>query len=253
MDCFHLVTIPWEGRPVLQYRGTVGVGDRSLQADEPLPLPDNYERFLSRKKKFLQYFQPPPVPRPFLSPFVHGGKVRLAPRYTSYFEVSIWPASPEFLAANPNPNDSIKECVAVGISDELFVCTKRMPGWDKRSFAYHGDDGGIFHGSGEMMKRYGPSFGNGDTVGCGVDYRCGGIFFTLNGRFLGYAWTNLKFVMQHRLYPTMGFDTNQPVDWNFGDREFMFDLLPMLRDDGAAAAIAEERRPGVWKECCNAS
>jgi hypothetical protein len=99
-----------------------------------------------------------------------------------------------------------------------------MPGWDACSYGYHGDDGGIFHASGDMLKRFGPSFGKGDTVGCGVDFKQGGIFFTLNGELLGYGWNGLNFPAISELYPTIGVDSNYPVDCNFGQRKYMFDF-----------------------------
>lgn len=108
-----------------------------------------------------------------------------------------------------------------------------MPGWDAFSYGYHGDDGGIFHSSGDMLKRFGPSFGKGDTIGCGVSYhpRNGGIFFTLNGKFLGFAWANLDGLAQKELYPTVGVDSNAPVDCNFGAKEFKFNLNDFLKKE----------------------
>eukprot|EP01083_Nonionella_stella_P278200 945976_1 len=94
-------------------------------------------------------------------------------------------------------------CVAVGLSMKGYRSSVRMPGWDSYSYGYHGDDGGIFHSKGDMIRVYGPTYNVGDTVGCGVNYQTGGIFFTLNGNFLGYAWCDEKVVMDGRvdLYP----------------------------------------------------
>ena len=91
-----------------------------------------------------------------------------------------------------------------------FVAFPECPGGDSSSYGYHGDDGGIFHASGDMLKRFGPPYGKGDTVGCGVDYLNGGIFFTLNGKMLGYGWTGLE-LHKKELYPTIGVDSNAPV------------------------------------------
>jgi hypothetical protein len=105
-----------------------------------------------------------------------------------------------------------------------------MPGWDRQSFGYHGDDGGIFHSSGGMVKQFGPKFGAGDTIGCGIDYVNQGIFFTLNGKFLGYGWTGVdEELLKHDLYPVVGLDTNSPLFLNFGgDEPFEFDLSSFI-------------------------
>jgi hypothetical protein len=114
-----------------------------------------------------------------------------------------------------------------------------MPGWDVLSFGYHGDDGGIFHASGDMTRRFGPSFGQGDTVGCGVDFVTGGIFFTLNGDFLGYGWTNVDVeFLQQDLYPTIGVDSNCPVATNFGEKPFKFNFGSIV-----------ERQRDIVREC----
>jgi len=127
------------------------------------------------------------------------------------------------------------ECVAIGLSTSRFRPAAKMPGWDSHSFGYHSDDGGIFHGAGDMERQYGSTYGVGDTVGCGIDYTHGegggSIFFTLNGKFLGYAWTNVAAIsLGDDMYPTVGVDTNCPLEINFGSRPFAFDLGSFVED-----------------------
>mmetsp|Transcript_16075 Transcript_16075/g.25028 ORF Transcript_16075/g.25028 Transcript_16075/m.25028 type:complete len:986 (-) Transcript_16075:85-3042(-) len=129
------------------------------------------------------------------------------------------------------PRPQRHECVAIGLSTLSFNPRSRMPGWDEHSFGYHGDDGGIFHGHGDMLRRYGPSFGPGDTVGCGLDYSTRKIFFVKNGDFLGWAFENVDVEMVDRgLYPTVGIDTECPVLVNFGKLPFKFDLKEFGRE-----------------------
>lgn len=182
--------------------------------------------------------------RPFVAPYVMAleeegqpTQVNLTPRLVSYYEVSILACpddSPLIRADEAAPfafprTSTVTDCVAVGIATANFHLHSRMPGWDVHSYGYHGDDGGAFHASGDMTRRFGPSFGQGDTVGCGVDYITGGIFFTLNGEFQGYGWTNVDVeFLQQDLYPTIGVDTNLPLDCNFGERPFAFDLSTIV-------------------------
>jgi len=63
-------------------------------------------------------------------------------------------------------------------------------------------------------------------VGCGLDYKTKEIFFTLNGVYLGVA-----FKLEGEggredvpLYPTVGIDSSHPVQLNFGEEPFVFDL-----------------------------
>ena len=116
------------------------------------------------------------------------------------------------------------ECVAIGLSTLAFSPRDKMPGWDSNSYGYHGDDGGIFHGQGDMLRRYGPSFGPGDVIGCGLDYTTKRVFFVKNGEFLGYAFDVRDDVIEKGLYPTVGVDTECPLFVNFGTRPFRFDL-----------------------------
>jgi SPRY domain len=212
----------------IQYVGAVGMGDRCIRANAPLVRPVEKAKKHNIFKFLLSRHQGPP--KPFVSPFTaKDNKIVLTPRYVSYFEVSILSDGPDVVPQQtPAPNVSVSDCVAVGLSTEGFRCFSRMPGWDAFSYGYHGDDGGIFHASGDMLKRFGPPYGKGDTVGCGVDYLNGGIFYTLNGKMLGYGWTGLE-VSQKELYPTIGVDSNAPVDCNFGERSFVFDLCLFLK------------------------
>lgn len=115
----------------------------------------------------------------------------------------------------------LPECVAVGLSSAHFNAECRLPGWDPESFGYHGDDGCLFHGKGIQIAEYGPRFGAGDVVGCGINYKTRTIFFTLNGRFLGDAFR----VASGELFPTVGIDAEVSITFNFGRAPFAFDLL----------------------------
>lgn len=185
---------------------------------------------------------------PFVVPFADKGlndtksTVNITPRFISYFEVSILEMEDNgnggdltILNNNISPTNrspprrtSYTDCVAVGVATRNFQFQSRMPGWDQLSYGYHGDDGGIFHSSGTMLKQFGPKYGPGDTVGCGIDYIANGIFYTLNGAFLGYAWERISDdKLLGELFPVVGVDTNAPIHINFGSADsgpFQFDL-----------------------------
>jgi SPRY domain len=176
----------------------------------------------------------------------------LTPRFISYFEVSILPTElcrlgdPRVIASQlSNRNGEELGCVAVGLATARFkeshLDRRIMPGWDTQSFGYHGDDGGLYHGSGRMLhppSRPFPRFGApGDVIGCGIDYHRQVIFYTLNGQWLGAAF-NLRGTALIQatvpLYPVIGVDTNRPIRCNFGteaDHPFSFDLGGLIRSD----------------------
>jgi len=187
---------------------------------------------------------------PFVVPFVDQSDnhtvttVNITPRFVSYFEVSILENNngDDVMSLNntmssthrpPSLRTSYSDCVAVGVATRNFQFQSRMPGWDQLSFGYHGDDGGIFHSSGGMLKQFGPKYGPGDTVGCGIDYVSKGIFYTLNGAFLGYAWERVSDkILKEDLFPVVGIDTNSPIHLNFGSVDsgaFQFDLSNFIK------------------------
>ncbi|KAL7555806.1 hypothetical protein ACA910_002271 [Epithemia clementina (nom. ined.)] len=201
--------------------------------------------------------------RPFVVPFCVAENTdptkyrlyqNLTPRLVQYFEVTILPppASDDDegatmrlpLDGNHSNNDLTRDCVAVGISCNEFALHTRMPGWDSYSYGYHGDDGGIFYETGHMLRQYGPRFGAGDVVGCGVDYLRHELFFTLNGRNLGQAWKNLNAngdFYRRSWYPTVGMDTKCLVHCNFGvDEPFHFDLIQYMKEQDHFKVIERE-------------
>lgn len=92
------------------------------------------------------------------------------------------------------------------------------------------------------MRYYGPRFGAGDTVGCGLDYARKEIFFTLNGQYLGVAFDSV--VPDTPLYPTVGIDSRHPVSLNFGEAPFAFDLDAYQGLRAAAEADKEGEEAG---------
>lgn len=79
--------------------------------------------------------------------------------------------------------DSFNGAIGVGFC-ECHNSLDRMAGWEVGSWGYHGDDGRRFNGQ-NMGSPYGPTYADGDVVGCGIDFDRGLAFFTKNGQYLG--------------------------------------------------------------------
>jgi hypothetical protein len=95
------------------------------------------------------------------------------------------------------------ECV-IGIGIGLKQGEKLyqgMPGWNN-GFGYHGDDGNIFCPFWEKGKNYGPTWENGSVVGCGYSSVNNCLFFTINGKFIKYAFKLQKSIEEY--YPFIG-------------------------------------------------
>lgn len=241
---------------VAQFTGQVGLESRSVRSNHPLPRPKllraaspkqskartNKGRNILGKRQASQQDEEPKW-QPFVVPFCQSiGPVHhyhsFVPRTISYFEVSICnqdqdPAKRRMSSLEPpSPSQGRLPCVAVGLSLDSFPLDRRMPGWERDSFGFHGDDGTAF-GQGarkDVKKQFGPCFGAGDVVGCGIDYRKQAVFYTLNGNFLDYAHTLTKEQLQQDWYPCIGLDAAMPVECNFGtQRPFCFDVASMVR------------------------
>ncbi|XP_064186862.1 ran-binding protein 9-like isoform X2 [Anguilla rostrata] len=115
--------------------------------------------------------------------------------------------------------------MGIGLSAQ-GVNMNRLPGWDKHSYGYHGDDGHSFCSSGTGQP-YGPTFTTGDVIGCCVNLINNTCFYTKNGHSLGIAFTDLP----PNLYPTVGLQTpGEVVDANFGQHPFVFDIEDYMHE-----------------------
>lgn len=236
-----------EGDAAVQYTGIVGQADRSFRSQHPLPHPTLLSqkqlkmiRKYNKRPFFLYKKQNRPIWVPFVSPFIAGHVpnvpqpvVNMTPRLISYYEVTILPPPQQDDVVNFSRRINspvVGESIGIGLATDQFRWHKRMPGHDRYSYGYHGDDGGLFRGSPQLLRLYGPPFGVGDTIGCGLDYQRRAIFFTWHGVFLGFAFENLSVAeLQEDFYPVIGVDSNSLVSCNFGCRKpFLFDLNSMV-------------------------
>ncbi|RPA85449.1 SPRY-domain-containing protein [Ascobolus immersus RN42] len=125
-----------------------------------------------------------------------------------YFEVTVFSRGKEGL-------------IGVGFCEKTVDLT-RLPGWEAKSWGYHGDDGKAFGRNGNGQgEPYGPSFASGDTIGCGINMADHTAFFTKNGVFLGTAFRDLK----GTLYPAVGMQKDpEHIRANFGSDRFVYDI-----------------------------
>ncbi|CAL1580686.1 unnamed protein product [Knipowitschia caucasica] len=137
--------------------------------------------------------------------------------------------------------------MGIGLSAQ-GVNMNRLPGWDKHSYGYHGDDGHSFCSSGTGQP-YGPTFTTGDVIGCCVNLINNTCFYTKNGHSLGIAFTDLP----PNLYPTVGLQTpGEVVDANFGQHPFVFDIEDYMREwrskiQGQIERFPIGEREGEWQ------
>ncbi|CAB40405.1 putative RanBPM protein [Guillardia theta] len=100
----------------------------------------------------------------------------------------------------------------------------RLPGWEKKSLGYHGDDGNLFIDSG-IGKKYGPKYGYGDIIGVCWNKFNNSIFFTKNSIPLEYIDVFKVFTDITNVYPIIGLRSfDESIEANFGNKPFDFDI-----------------------------
>ncbi|KAF4668564.1 hypothetical protein FOZ61_006204 [Perkinsus olseni] len=114
--------------------------------------------------------------------------------------------------------------ITIGLTTSGFLLN-RQPGWEIHSFGYRGDDGRRYSNS-TSGESFGPTFSNGDTVGCLVDYALGVIRYTKNGKLLAPVGGRVPRTSPPlRFYPTISLHSpGAKVMLNFGKKPFVFDL-----------------------------
>ncbi|PKY14572.1 hypothetical protein RhiirB3_466167, partial [Rhizophagus irregularis] len=104
-----------------------------------------------------------------------------------YYEITI--------LSNPNNDQTI---IAIGLATKNYSIN-RLPGCDTHSVGFHSDEGRTFHNEGYTGSKYAEKWGKiDDVIGCGYCPNTGQIFFTMNGKNLGIAYTSLFY----NWYPT---------------------------------------------------
>ena len=116
----------------------------------------------------------------------------------------------------------------------IGLCSKnvdldRLPGWEKDSLGYHGDDGNIFKDSGIGIP-YGPKFATGDSIGLCWNLVKKIIFFTKNGASLKNAFSNYSSFDNYQMIPVVGLRTpGELIQANFCKFKFEFDINSYIK------------------------
>jgi len=111
----------------------------------------------------------------------------------------------EALVVSASPSSRIAIGIAEMDADEptssfsLSCVYHELPGKRADSWAYH-NDGRVYPGG----QNYGPTYGAGDVIGCGWDWRHGIVFFTKNGTRFPSAFSSLVPRHGKAYFPTIG-------------------------------------------------
>ncbi|KAF8571466.1 hypothetical protein P879_01051 [Paragonimus westermani] len=127
------------------------------------------------------------------------------------------------------------------------LCSSRSslaewPGMEANSYGYHSNNGAIYHGSKELNTTTGPTYGEADVIGCGVNFVTNSVFFTKNGVFMGPITTGKK--LPHPVYPCIALACAKcHVSANFGQHKFTFDIGQYIaRERAVVISTAVDRK-----------
>ncbi|CAB4378519.1 unnamed protein product [Rhizophagus irregularis] len=142
-----------------------------------------------------------------------------------YYEITI--------LSNSNKDKTI---IAIGLATKKYP-TNRLPGCNTHSVGFHSDEGRIFHNEKYTGSKYSDKWGEvNDVIGCGYVPNTGQVFFTMNGKNLGDAYTGLFY---DKWYPTIGSNGFCRLKVNFGKKEFKY-----KEANGMSVAVSCESGPG---------
>ncbi|OWZ22683.1 hypothetical protein PHMEG_0002563 [Phytophthora megakarya] len=127
--------------------------------------------------------------------------------------------------ATQQPED---ELTSLGLVPANFPLVGRQPGWNQKTYGYHGDDGRFYRQT-TRGRLFGPRFGVDDTVGCGVRRNMSTaqshVFFTSNGKELDRVVEGDIESAHTSWYPAVGVDSYNEVRVNFGQEPFAHDSI----------------------------
>ncbi|RIA90672.1 concanavalin A-like lectin/glucanase domain-containing protein [Glomus cerebriforme] len=135
-------------------------------------------------------------------------------------------------------NQGLEGLIGIGMS-EPNVNLRGQPGWNERSYGYHGDDGLKFISNGHRGYDYGPLYTNDDIIGCCVNFFNNTCFYTKNGINLGVAFDDIT---GGDLYPSFGMrNPKARIEVNFGQKPFVFDI-----DQYAKKIFQDAKEKNEW-------
>jgi hypothetical protein len=122
--------------------------------------------------------------------------------------------------------------MSIGLMNRRTALDK-LVGWGEGAVGYHGDDGNIFVGNG-MGRSFGPLYGKGDTIGCGIDWINDRIFFTKNGSMIGSVQNTFK--QDESVHVAIGLRTpGEAIRVNFGQSRFVFVIKTFIGESRKSA------------------
>lgn len=128
-----------------------------------------------------------------------------------YYEVKITNAT----------NNSNKSCcdVSIGFMLASVGTVTKMAGLEIGTYGFNGHEGTTTSNQ-TVMRRYNREFGQGDTIGCGVNFATKKVFYTKNGIYLGTAFKDIN----KPIIPIISLKSGNAISTNFGMQEFLFDI-----------------------------
>ena len=180
-----------QNRNIIYFNGNFKGGDRAVRSNICYPI----------------------FNKPFSTFYLTGKNFKLIPNLIYYYEILIMEEENEKWE---NP------CISLGFGNSRFPLIGLQVGWDINSYGLHSDDGKIFHNN--FSEYFTESFGENDYIGCGLFYNGDNydIFYTKNGKFLGYAF---KDIQTQNFFAVIGVDCKNKIKVNFGLQKFKFNIM----------------------------